>query len=143
MKKEQLQVFTDLKWLKIWIDDLKERGKTKTEIDHNENIVNFKKDIRKRLKTYFPEQPEESERYIIWKAEDYEHFVDVYMVERDESETREDFLDWFWENRATTLRGYDYSPTGLLFTQSVDFAKQTLPNDQKVWRVHETMTRDV
>lgn len=143
MKKEQLQVFIDLKWLKIWIDDLKERGKTKSEIDHNENIINFKRDIRQRLKEYFVDQPEESEEYRIWKVEDYDCFVDVYLIPREENETRQDFEDWFWEYRAISLRGYDYSPTGLLFTQSVRFAKQTLPTGEKVWRVHETLTRDV
>lgn len=144
MEKDQLEVFIALKWVKIWTEDLKERGKTKSEIDHNKSLIEFKRDTRRKLKRFFEDTPEESGHYRIWKADDeYDSFTDVYLIPRTESETREDFEDWFWECRARSIRGYDYSPTGLLFTQSVRFAKQTLSDGRPVWRVHETLTRDV
>lgn len=128
------------KWLKIWTEDLLERGKTKSDIDHQEGLINYKKEYRKKIKRTFPE---DVDSFNIYDKEDGERWTVVYLLPRTEEETREEFEDYFWHNLARSVRQYEWSPTGLVFTAGLRFAKQTLPNGTLVWRVHERRAMDV
>lgn len=138
---------------KLWSNELKEiairlevlkmisEDKSKLKMDKDPFVIDYKRELRSIIKRYAERNEFESCFSTIYH--DYESHTDVYLIPRAESETRQDFEDWFWECRARSVREYDYSPTGLLFTSGVKFAKQTLPDGRLVWRVHETLTRDV